>query len=309
MRAYLTETDYARRMDETVLPYLAARRQDRTLAGYDGVGLFCSCFSADEPRGTVTVVHGFTEFIEKYRELIWVFLSDGLNVVVYEQRGHGRSHRDVADKKLTHVNRFTDYVKDLDRVLAQTADFRTGPQYLFSHSMGGAVSALFLEERPAVFARAVLSSPMIAPARGGLPAWATRAGFKFFLGLRLDRRRMITPAGAADGPVPVRAAYFESLKQSSPDFQNAHPTHRWGYEAQMVTGKVLAPGKPEAVVTPVLLFSAGRDGVVLPEPQQELARRLPDCTLKTIPDAAHEIFAMGDAILHPYLDDVLDFFR
>ena len=35
-RAYVSEADYARRMKETVLPYLNARRYDGYFAGYDG---------------------------------------------------------------------------------------------------------------------------------------------------------------------------------------------------------------------------------------------------------------------------------
>ena len=35
------------------------------------------------------------------------------------------------------------------------------PLYLYGHSMGGAIAALYLEKHPEVFTKAVLSSPMI----------------------------------------------------------------------------------------------------------------------------------------------------
>ena len=52
---------YADTMNGDVLPWLAARRVDSTVAGEGGRPLFCSRFDAEGPRGTVLIVHGFTE--------------------------------------------------------------------------------------------------------------------------------------------------------------------------------------------------------------------------------------------------------
>ena len=109
---------YAGTMNDVVLPWLAGRRTDATVAGEGGVPLFCSRFDADKPRGTVLIVHGFTENAEKYDELIHSLLRSGYSVVAYDQRGHGRSWRDpaISDISLTHVNRFGEYVADLKAV-------------------------------------------------------------------------------------------------------------------------------------------------------------------------------------------------
>ena len=68
---------YAGTMNDVVLPWLAGRRSDATVAGEGGVPLFCSRFDAEKPRGTVLIVHGFTENAEKYDELIHSLLRSG----------------------------------------------------------------------------------------------------------------------------------------------------------------------------------------------------------------------------------------
>ena len=42
-------------------------------------------------RGAIVISHGFTEFAEKYDELVWYFLLAGYSVCVLEHRGHGKS--------------------------------------------------------------------------------------------------------------------------------------------------------------------------------------------------------------------------
>ena len=109
---------YAETMNGVVAPWLAARRTDVTVAGEGGKPLFCSRFDAERPRGTVVIVHGFTENADKYAELIHSLLRCGYSVVAYDQRGHGRSWRDpaITDISLTHVDRFVEYVADLKSV-------------------------------------------------------------------------------------------------------------------------------------------------------------------------------------------------
>ena len=162
--------DYARTMKEAVLPAIAARRTDRIIRGAGDRPLFTSRFDAGSFQGTAVIVHGFTENADKFSEIIHSLLESGFSVVAYDQRGHGRSWRwpGIDDLSLTHADRFEDYVEDLEQVVAQVLAGMPRPWVLFAHSMGGAVSALYLEKHPDTFARAALCAPMIAPDRGGL---------------------------------------------------------------------------------------------------------------------------------------------
>ena len=113
MPAYLTEATYAADMQKTAVPYILARRRETTLTAADGKPLFVQSYTADDPRGTVFLVHGFSESAEKFRELIYDCLTRGLSVLIYDQRGHGRSFRN-APTRVTHVDRFEQYVEDLE---------------------------------------------------------------------------------------------------------------------------------------------------------------------------------------------------
>ena len=109
---------YREVINNDVLPWLKAKEKAVSVPGCDGHPLYCVSYEADNPLGTVMIVHGFTENAFKYAELIWSLLHLGFSVVAFDQRGHGRSWRDgdVHDQSVTHVDYFSEYVLDLRNV-------------------------------------------------------------------------------------------------------------------------------------------------------------------------------------------------
>ena len=75
-----------------------------------------------------------------------------------------------------------------------------------------------------------------------------------------------------------------------------------------MTEKILAPGAPEKIDCPVLLFSAGIDHSVMPEPQSAFIRRVRNGKLVPVPDAKHEIFRSENSVLFPWWHNVLSFY-
>ena len=57
----IESSDYAAVMNKCVIPKLDHCRLDSTIPGKDQFSLFCSVFQAENPCGTVLVLHGFTE--------------------------------------------------------------------------------------------------------------------------------------------------------------------------------------------------------------------------------------------------------
>ena len=317
---YLVLSDrYADTMDNVVLPWLSARRTDATVAGDGGRPLFCSRFDAESPRGTAVIVHGFTENADKYAELIHALLRGGYSVVAYDQRGHGRSWRDpaIADISLTHVDRFGEYVADLKAVCETVLSAMPRPWLLFAHSMGGAVSSLFIEENPRVFDRVALCAPMIAPNLGGLPPAAARllCGAECLLGR--DRKRIIASkpyTGAEEFATSCatgreRFDWYEALRVRTPEFQNNGPTYGWTREAMRASRAVLAPGAVERIGIPVRLFTAERDNSVMPDAQKAFAARLRDGKRTLVPGSKHEIYRSPDDVLFPWWRGIMAFFE
>lgn len=307
-------------MNGTVQPYLQARETVLTVKGDREKPLYCVVWRADQPHGTVMVVHGFTENVRKYAELVFSLLRNGLNVVAYDQRGHGRSWRDEAvarDPSLTHVDGFGEYVRDMCAVCSNVLKEYPEPWSVFAHSMGGAVTCLFLSEHPEVFSRAVLCAPMIAPYTGGAGQGAVRmlCGAMRLLG---QGKKRIFASRPYSGPEDfdtscatgrARFEWYDRLKQNRAEFRNNGPTYNWTLEAINVTKKILAAGVPEKIACPVRLYSAERDDSVLPEEQQRFIARVRNGVRIPVPGSRHEIYRSGDDVLFPWWHEVLAFLK
>ena len=315
----IQSSSYSRVMNESVLPWLENRGTVSTVFSADNHPLYCVSYEAENPVGTVLLVHGFTENAFKYAELIYSLLHLGFSVLAYDQRGHGRSWRaeGIPDISVTHVDSFNDYVDDLQIVYDTFHDSLPSPWFLFAHSMGGAVASLFLERNRHNIAAAVFSSPMIAPSVRPFPTFIASA--MGIAGCALGKGRcypffMKPYSGPEDFSTscatdPARFAWYDAVKASVPEFRNSVPSYRWSLEAVRVTRKILAPGAPEKIRCPVILFSAGIDFSVCREPQEKLIRRIPHGSFVPVPEARHEIFRSVNAVLFPWWRQVITFLK
>lgn len=315
MKRFISEQDIAQKTKDTILPYLTPRRSEPRFTANDGKALYVAHYRADEPRGTVVLLHGFSENAEKYHEFIYYLLSDGLSVLVLDQRGHGRSYR-AAPQGVIHIGRFDEYITDLEAVLTAFEKELTAPLYLFAHSMGGAIAMLYLEKHPNVFQKAVLSAPMIDLQYRGLSRLASISACRFCTLTRRAKKAVFIskkdyenePFERSSSLSPARFALLREQRRSAPCFSGGAPSYAWSLAALGVAKKILAVGAPERVRLPVLILSAEIEHLVSNEAQQKLAARLPEGTLKKITGSKHEILFANDEILHPVLADILNFY-
>ena len=315
----IQSSSYSDIMNGIVLPWLQEKEERSTIRGFEGRPLYTVSYQADDPVATVLLVHGFTENAFKYAELIWSLLHLRYSVIAFDQRGHGRSWRaeGIPSPSVTHVDRFSDYVSDLRCVCDQLLPKHPLPFFIFGHSMGGAVTSLFLEQYHDLFSAAVLSSPMIAPHTGGLPASFASSVARIAKAFRLQKKNpffMKLYSGPEDfasscATDPERFAWYDQVKASRSDFQNSVPSWQWTYEAIHVTSELLAPGAPERIACPVLLFAAGSDHSVLAEPQKEFISRVPEGRYVTVAGSRHEIFRSQNDVLFPWWHTVIAFFN
>ena len=315
MREFISEQNILKESSDTVLPYLTARRSESHLEARDGKALYVAHYRADEPRGTVVLLHGFSENAEKYREFIYYLLKDGLSVLTLDHRGHGRSYR-AAPQGVIHIDRFDEYVSDLEAVLAAFEAELTAPLYLFAHSMGGAIAMLYLEKHPNVFEKAVLSAPMIDLQYRGLSRLLSISACRFCtLTARAKKAVFISKKDYENEPFehssslsPARFALLREQRRSAPCFRGGAPSYAWSLAALGVAKRILAKGAPKRITHPVLILSAEIEHLVSNEAQQRLAERLPCGTLQKIAGSKHEILFANDEILHPVLEDILNFY-
>lgn len=313
---YLREGNYLCDMEQTVLPYLNDRRCESDFSGYDGKPIHYVAYLADEPRASVVVSHGFTESAEKYHELSYYLVKEGYNVFLPEHRGHGWSYREVPDPTLTHVRHFSDYTRDFLSFSRRVHEVAKEDVYLFAHSMGGAIGTLAMEEDPDLFRAAVLSSPMVMPQSGKIPAFVGRALTGMFCLLGMGKKRAFI-AGEYPGHEEFedscktskeRFAEYEEIRENTPLYQNYGPSYRWVYESLKVKREILRKGAPEGIRAKVLMFLAGEDTMVREDAVRALAARIPDCHVTLCKKAKHEIYGSEDATALPYFEEILDFY-
>ena len=277
----------------------------------DGLRLRAAYWPAG-PRGTVLLLNGRTEFIEKYLEPVAELQSRGFGVWALDWRGQGLSSRLLPDPVLNHAVRFADMLDDLDLLLDRLVvpGLQGRPLVMLAHSMGGHLGALALARRPGLFTRAVLSAPMI--------------DFRRHPALRLPLMRallavaLLRPGAAArHGPgtgrlppldrpfagnplttCPDRYAADVAQLRADPRLQVGGATWGWLRAAAGSVADLHRPGLAQAITLPVLLLLAGRDRLVDNRALRRFAGRLPDAELVEVPGAEHELLREHDRHRH-----------
>ena len=96
---------------------------------------------AATPRGVVMIVPGFNAHAGRYADVAEQLTKSGLAVYAVDLRGRGRS-----DGERFFVEKFSDYVSDVEKMAAIVRTRESGPVFLLGHSAGGVVSCLYALE-------------------------------------------------------------------------------------------------------------------------------------------------------------------
>src|SRR5882724_4209218 len=126
-----------------------------------------ACWNASgtaTPRGTILLLAGRGEFIEKYAtEVVGELLERGFAVSAMDWRGQGLSDRLLADRDKGHIDHFTTYMADLRLFIDQVVMPQARPILALCHSMGGHILLRHLAESGSgPLSGALIVSPMTA---------------------------------------------------------------------------------------------------------------------------------------------------
>ena len=122
---------------------LAAVSSDLTVTAEDGALLAARADGPEDAPVTLVLAHGWTLDASAWQRQAEVLAGEGVRVVRYDQRGHGRSQGGIAPWSIDLLGR------DLARVVEQTAP--TGAVVLGGHSMGGMTIMALAAARPELF--------------------------------------------------------------------------------------------------------------------------------------------------------------
>jgi lysophospholipase len=271
----------------------------------DGVNLRYARFASPPGRkGTVVVLQGRAEFIEKYYETARDLRARGFAVASFDWRGQGLSDRRLSDPHKGYVRDFSQYATDLDTIMEQVVlPDCPPPFYALAHSMGGAVAIRACHNGRRWFDRVVLSAPMIALAPGHLTAMAgPLARFLRYLG----RGGAYVPTGSSAisgtenflGNVvtsdPVRHARNAAVLEEEPALGLGAPTIAWTDAALKQMRQFRSPGYAGQIRQPMLLVAAGRDEVVSTPAIEEFGMHLLAGRHLILAGSRHEILQEQD---------------
>ena len=263
--------------------------------------------TAGAMKGTVCLVHGRAETIEKYFETIEDFRQRGFCVATFDWRGQGGSARLIRNRLVGYVETFEDYWTDLKSFHADILlPDCPPPFYLVGHSMGGLVSLMAAVKDRLMFERIFLSSPMLAIPGQPLStsAMAVAAETMSFAGLG-----PVSIGRAGDGPPneakfpgnPLtsdfrRYLYLVDAIKARPELAIGKPSIKWLAAAFRAMARVAHHDFPSKVRVPVLMLAAARDEIVSVAAIEHLGLALRTGRHAVIAAARHELFMESDAI-------------
>lgn len=255
-------------------------------------------------RGTVVLLHGRNEFIEKYFETTRDLTGRGFTVATLDWRGQGGSERLLRNRDKGYVDDFGEYLHDLEQFFEEIVlpDCR-GPYFILGHSTGSLVALLAAPDLTNRVNRMLLCAPLLG--LEGLPfsmdSLRRVSGVLYGLGLGSmylaggPRPRETKPFATNKLTTdPRRYARNAQLCEIHPHLALGGPTVAWIRAACNAIERVEDPDFMSRIQIPILFVAAGADEVVSTRDTEVYARLLKTGSLLTIDGARHEIWQESD---------------
>lgn len=124
----------------------------------DGTNLFGKVWTPEgETKAALCLVHGMGEHCERYAHVADFLNKNGIAVVSFDHRGHGKS-----EGKRGHSANYDALLDDVGMVLAKTSElFPNVPVFLYGHSMGGNVVLNYALRRKPNIKGVIASAPWL----------------------------------------------------------------------------------------------------------------------------------------------------
>jgi len=250
--------------------------------------------------GTVCILMGRAEFIEKYFEAISDLRRRGFAVAIIDHRGQGGSSRPLADPRKGHVDDFAQYDADLEQFMAEIVlPDCPAPYYALAHSMGANILLRATRSRMCWFDRIVLTAPLIQlePTHTRFPAPPLMAEVLTLCGLGT----LYVPGGSATAldarpfegnPLTSdaqRYARTQEVLRVAPDLALGSATIGWYHAACQSMALLNTEAFPQSVKVPALIIASGNDPIVSLRAIEGFTSRLRMGAHVLVSGARHEV--------------------
>ena len=278
--------------------------------------------TVSDPRGTIILLPGRTEFIEKFFEVVNELRERGFAVASMDWRGQGLSTRPLSNREKHYFKDFSTALPDLAQFInSYVAPNMPRPFNIVAHSMGGHLSLRFLHDYPGVIEKAVFTAPMCGINFEALPKWVARSFASVMCKLGFEENYLPGFGDYKDGRWGWRAKLTSDMDRfEDEDYFIRHnrdlalggTTFGWLRAALASVAVLHSPGYPEAINVPILVVQAGGDQIVDNAKMTALVNRLPNAQLLKVPGSMHEILKEQDQYREQFwaaFDDFMDIKR
>ncbi|MGJ8693216.1 MAG: alpha/beta fold hydrolase [Thalassotalea sp.] len=284
--------------------------------GVDDITIKYAVFINKSHYKSLIIVQGRSESYLKYKELCFEFYQQGFNIFLLDHRGQGLSGRMLANPHKGYVSSFDDYAEDLHTFISvhvlPFCPSNTKP-YLLAHSMGCAITSIYLAKYSKMIQAAVFSSPMFAINTGGIPSKMAKL---LINGASFIERIFTKKAWYFPGQKnhyfkpfsknklthsPLRYQLFKDLYHHDTELQLGGVTIQWLKLAHQIKTSIFS--FTPKISTPLMVLQAGQEAIVDNRAQDEFCQQLhslyshscPNGQATVIEGARHELFFEKDA--------------
>ena len=265
----------------------------------DRVRLRAALATPKAPKGTVLILGGRAEFIERYFETMSDIAKMGYAVATFDWRGQGQSDRLIPETTRGYVRSFADYDLDIDAVYSRLLVAHCPrPYYALGHSTGGHMLIRALRGKKWLD-KAVMSAPLMGFIYGAWPPPVARA--MTAMGTRFGLKTAYVPGVRK---LPFRMNEFDGNPLTSdrkrwnrdmytlekyPELAIGGPTYGWVNAAFKSFAEINQWPAAKGPSCPSLIVMAGRERVVNNNATKAFLASAPGFSSLTLADSNHEI--------------------
>lgn len=225
----------------------------KNLESEDGTMLNTNITEVDASSGTVIIVHGLAEHLDRYDHVAHSFTSNAFNVVRFDHRGHGRS-----EGSDTYYSKMDNIVEDVRTVVNFVKQAFDGKVFLVGHSMGGYAVTLYGSKNPVTVDAYITSGAL------------TRYHTELFEGVDQGQSdEDYFPNSIGEGLCSV-----ESVVEEYQQDELIKKQISVGLTRRILEGVEYLKENPDKFVDPVLILHGADDGLVSPDDSLELYQEI-----------------------------------
>lgn len=270
----------------------------------------------DGARGTVLLFPGRTEYVEKYGLCAADLAARGLATMTIDWRGQGLSDRMLDDRRIGHIDDFTDYQRDVSAMVRAARELGLPrPFFLLAHSMGGCIGLRAVMQGLAVQA-AAFTGPMwgihIAPHMRLLASVMTQVMPRLGQGHRIPPgttlESYVTSEPFEDNMLTTDAQQFDMMRDqisAHPELALGGPSVTWLGEALEETRHLAGRAAPSL---PCITWVGSNERIVDVPRIHARMESWKGGQLHVVDGAEHEVLMETDNTRRTVMDELQNLF-